>query len=520
MDCRNSSDFPADFTAPGYKPLPGVHECERSILGLCLREPDNAPSVISALPGPHVFDVPQHRRIFEAIRDTCAEGKKPDLPTVGNRLFAAKADDSDTIITYASDLMDEGFLSLAGQHCATIKEDYARRRLHTEAWIAGEKLKRGESVSEVLSRLSSQSAKIYLSLESDAYPVLTIPEILDRSECISWAIEGIVPANGVTILSGDSGVGKTWLAVDLGIAYALGRKWLGRFSTTPGPVLFIDEESGTELLAERLRCLAQDSFKQQIPLLTVVWQRVELDTPEGKDRLKTTIRKYSAKLVVVDSLVRVHSRDENSAGEMKIVMTALADIARNEDCAFLVTHHTRKKTQYANQASQMLRGTTEIKAAADAHLYAEKIREGQIRVIHEKSRFRPGIPPFVVTIESDGCRVRLTAEDEQRTKVQRAEHSIVEYLTSAGEPLLRRDLEAACKDEGTSKRTFSDALGSLRNKGIVDSDWAPVATDNGGEKPLMRVFLKAGDGGANGNGPQAETSGRGQTPKPAPEASG
>ena len=520
MNCRNSSDFPADFTAPGYKPLPGVHECERSILGLCLREPGNAPSVILALPGPEVFDDPRHRRIFKAIRDTCAEGKKPDLPTVGNRLFAATADDTDTIITYASDLMDEGFLSLAGQHCAAIKEDYARRRLHTEAWIAGEKLKRGESVSEVLSRLSLELGKIYLSLESDAYPVLTIPEILDGSECISWAVKGIIPANGVTILSGDSGVGKTWLAVDLGIASALGRKWLGRFTTTPGPVLFIDEESGTDLLAERLRCLADDPFRQQIPLVSVVCQRVELDTPGGRDRLKATVRRHSAKLVIVDSLVRVHSRDENSASEMKIIMTAFADIARNEDCAFLVTHHTRKKTQYANQASQMLRGTTEIKAAADAHLYAEKLREGQIRVFHEKSRFGPEIPPFVVTMESNGGRARLTAEDERRTKVQKAEHSIVEHLTSAGEPLLRRDLEAACADEGTSKRTFSDALGSLRSKGIVHSDRVPIATDNGGVKGLMRIFLRARGDEANGNGPQAETSWRGRTPKPASEASG
>lgn len=308
-------------------------------------------------------------------------------------------------------------------------------------------------------------------------------------------------------------MGKTWLALDLGIAFALGLKWLGRFTTAPGPVLFVDEESGTDLLAERLRYLAIDSFKQQIPLLTAVFQRVELDTPEGKDRLKATIREHGAKLVIVDSLVRVHSRDENSASEMKILMRAFADIARNEDCAFLVTHHTRKRTRYGNQPSQMPRGTTEIKAAVDAHLYAEKLCEGQIRVVHEKSRFAPEMPPFVVTIESDGCRVRLAAGDEQRTKVQKAERSIVEHLTSTGDPLLRRDLEAACVDKGTSKRTFSDALKSLRNKGRIDSD-------NGGKGRLMRIFLKDGDDEANSTGPQTETSGRGQTPKPAPAASG
>lgn len=520
MDCRDSSDFPADFTAPGYRPLPSIHACERSILGFTLREPERALSVISALPGPYVFHDPRHRRIFEAIRDISAEGKKPDLLMVGNRLFAARDDASETIVAYASDLISEGVPSLAGQHCAMIKEDYARRRLHTVAWIAMEELRRGESVSEVLSKLSLQVAKIHWSHESNAYPVLTVPEILDNSECISWAVEGIIPANGVTILSGDSGVGKTWLAVDLGIAFALGLKWLGRFTTEPGPALLIDEESGVELLAERLRCLASGSFKQQIPLLTAVYERVALDTPEGKDRLKATIRKHSAKLVIVDSLVRVHSRDENSASEMKILMTAFADIARKENCAFLITHHTRKRTQYTNQASQMLRGTTEIKAAVDAHLYAEKLCEGQIRVVHEKSRFAPEIPPFVVTIESDGGHVRLTAEDEQRTKVQNAEHSIVEHLTSVGEPLLRRDLEAICEEEGTSKRTFSDALHSLRNKGRIDSDRAMIATDDGGEKRLMRVFLKDGDDEANCDGPQAETSGRGQTPKPAPAASG
>jgi len=520
MDCRDSSDFPTDVTAAGYKPLPGVYECERSILGLCLREPNEAPSVISALPGPQVFDDPQHRRIFEAICATCAEGKRPDLQTVGNRLFAAKADDNDKIITYASDLIDEGFLSLVGQHCAIIKEDYARRQLHTEAWTAIDELKKGVSVSEVLSRLSLQLANIYQSHESNAYCVLTVPEILEKSEHISWAVEGIIPANGVTLLSGDSGVGKTWLALDLAVACALGLNWLGRSTKMPGPVLFIDEESGTDLLADRFRCLVTASRRQQIPLFTAVFQRVELDTPEGKDKLKATIRKHGVRLVVVDSLVRVHSRDENSASEMKVLMAAFSEIARTETCAFLVTHHTRKKTQYANQASQMLRGTTEIKAAADAHLYAEKICEGQIRVVHEKSRFAPEIQPFIVAMESDRGRIRLTVDDEQRTKVQKAERSIVEHLTSAGDPVLRRELEAACSDRGISKRTFSNALGSLRNKGTVDSDWARNATDNVGERRLMRVFLKAGDDGANSSGPSPGTSVRGQTPKPASEGNG
>lgn len=182
MDCRDSSDFTADFTAPGYKSLPGIHGCERAVLGLSLREPDNAPSVISALPGPLVFNDPMHRKIFEAIRDTCAEGKKPDLPTVQNRLVAAKADDSDMIVTYASDLIDEGFLSRTDQHCAMIEEDYARRRLHTVAWIAMEELRRGEPASEVLSKLSLQAVRSINYANSMLTPFLQFPK--------SWTSQG------------------------------------------------------------------------------------------------------------------------------------------------------------------------------------------------------------------------------------------------------------------------------------------------------------------------------------------
>jgi len=66
---------------------------------------------------------------------------------------------------------------------------------------------------------------------------------------VKWPIEGIIPSNGFGMTAGGSGVGKTWLLLDLAISVAKGALWLGTFATTQGPVLYVDEESGIALLA-------------------------------------------------------------------------------------------------------------------------------------------------------------------------------------------------------------------------------------------------------------------------------
>ncbi|MEJ7703487.1 MAG: AAA family ATPase [Geodermatophilaceae bacterium] len=66
-----------------------------------------------------------------------------------------------------------------------------------------------------------------------------------------WAVPGII-AEGLTLLAGAPKVGKSWLALGLGIAVATGGKALGALDVTAGDVLYLALEDPPRRLQERL----------------------------------------------------------------------------------------------------------------------------------------------------------------------------------------------------------------------------------------------------------------------------
>ena len=57
----------------------------------------------------------------------------------------------------------------------------------------------------------------------------------------TWLIEGLLPAQGLADLYGDSGVGKSFLALDWSAHVATGRDWLGN-TVQQGGVAYICSE--------------------------------------------------------------------------------------------------------------------------------------------------------------------------------------------------------------------------------------------------------------------------------------
>src|SRR4051812_45580402 len=71
-----------------------------------------------------------------------------------------------------------------------------------------------------------------------------------------WLVDGLVPDEGVTIISGSPGSFKTWLYMELAVKVATGKLAFGHFNTKQTGVLIIDEESGKRRLQKRFKQLA------------------------------------------------------------------------------------------------------------------------------------------------------------------------------------------------------------------------------------------------------------------------
>jgi len=310
--------------------------------------------------------------------------------------------------------------------------------------------------------------------ESGRYEAITLEELATREDlAVEWCVDGLIPQGGRVLLVGDPGVGKTWLLASLALCVASGKPWLGHFETMKGPVVVIDEENGLAVLRERY-CLLADGL--ELPTSSdvhlVAGQGLDLCKRADVDSLLDLLGEIGPSLLILDSYLRVHSANENSAQEMAEVQRTITEIARDVGCAVVIAHHTRKFSKEAsNRADQRVRGSSDIVAAHDSLIGVSRVAEG-LRVRHIKSRVGPELAPFDVALAVEGASATLDyrgeAPDAQDGKAERAETLILDLLAEG--PRQRKEIIDAGKSERLSEATMDGALSRLRGSGQVESD--------------------------------------------------
>lgn len=226
-----------------------------------------------------------------------------------------------------------------------------------------------------------------------------LKEILNRDfEDNQWVVESLIPFPGITIISGSPGSYKTWLTQAIAISVAEENPFLDKFRVpNSGKVLFIDKENHLKLVKKRFQMLNCSSDK----IIYSTDQEWRVDKSTDMSCLINSIKKINPRLVVFDSLLRIHGKDENSASEMSEVFEELNKV-KNTGTAILLTHHHRKS--YSNQPSeksQQMRGSSDILAAIDSHIAVEPKSDGSKLLFHQnKLRQDTAMEPFQVSVQT------------------------------------------------------------------------------------------------------------------------
>lgn len=212
-----------------------------------------------------------------------------------------------------------------------------------------------------------------------------------------WLIESLIPKQGITALSGNPGDFKTWTTIHIALCVARNLPVFNRFKVDQGGVLVVDEEDHIRLLKKRLGSLgAQDSDN----IFYLSQSGLKVDLVEVRNQILTIVKEKDIKLLILDSLVRVHSQEENDAGGMAKVFKGLQDFIR-VGVSILFTHHHRKQQGFGtNNPGQSMRGSSDILAAVDCHITVEKNRDEENKLVFKQSKLRQGeaLKPFEVKI--------------------------------------------------------------------------------------------------------------------------
>jgi hypothetical protein len=292
-------------------------------------------------------------------------------------------------------------------------------------------------------------------------PIVALEDVDVKAEP-DWLIRGLLPAAACAFVVADPKVGKSWFVDDAALAVASGKPFLRREVARQAPVLFVPAEDPIPSWASRLEglALARGLERKGLPIHAVDVPAVSIDDGETLGRLRVTIERLGAALVVLDPLAMLHGADENNAGEMLAVLRGLRRVSRETGAAVLVTHHASKPNGTNRRRTHRIRGSSALFGWADVIVMLELVEKaGVVRVDTEARAFRPPLP-FGIWLEEakgDDGRQRYwhevePLEDDELAKVKT---NIVRALEKVGGPLTRN---ALFEKVGGARGKFLDAV--------------------------------------------------------------
>lgn len=205
-----------------------------------------------------------------------------------------------------------------------------------------------------------------------------------------WLVDKLICKGDLTMMIGEPGVGKSWLAMALAVGVAeghttfLGRALAAGTGAHPSRVLYVDEENPEALVPYRLRKLGLSNEGME-NIRYLHRQGVRLD--KHPDRLLDEAMDWEPNLIVLDSLTRLHTKDENHAGEVAgLFNDGINPLARETGATTLVLHHVNKGDSPSSFARA--RGSGDLSASIDSGLdVRDADTSGGIYISHYKSRW-------------------------------------------------------------------------------------------------------------------------------------
>lgn len=197
-------------------------------------------------------------------------------------------------------------------------------------------------------------------------------EELMRLPPMDWTVRNLVPSSGLFCIYGQSGSGKTFLALDLACAIAMHSRWFGE-PVKNSPVVYaaLEGEAG---IAQRLQAWEIHSGKTAPKNLNFIIKNFGLMSSNDCLELSNEIRtKMGPNAVLfIDTLNRASpTADENTSADMGLVIQNAKLLADAINGLVVLVHHSGK------DQSKKMRGHSSLYAAMDGVLEVTKDKFGQ-----------------------------------------------------------------------------------------------------------------------------------------------
>jgi DNA-binding transcriptional ArsR family regulator len=285
-----------------------------------------------------------------------------------------------------------------------------------------------------------------------------------------WLVEGVLPLGSFGVLYSPPGLGKTFLALDMGRSIAAGVPWQGR-DVKKGPVLYIAAE-GRSGLKPRRRAWNQEHSRDKCPGMFYLPEPVQLTTNDDLEALMIGIDALGRKpiLIVIDTLARCFvGRDENHALDMGLLVAAVDRLRAATGAAVLLIHHSGKPRSGNRQSKE--RGSSALGGAADVMMSLVAQKHGLALKCEKQKEAEPFEPISfrlkTVTIGDglESCVVVSDAIEAEPALDEKHESALDVLATFRGASTTTGEWRKAT---GIPERTFYRIVDDLMEAGAID----------------------------------------------------
>ena len=206
------------------------------------------------------------------------------------------------------------------------------------------------------------------------FDLVHVAEVAER-EPPQWLIENVLPKQDLAMLYGESGSGKSFVALDIAFAIATGLNWNG-LPTEKHPVVWIAAEAAGSM-RNRTKAYAQaKGVALENADLWVIGETPSLMDTEESIALAEAVRSKKPGLIIVDTLAAASiGANENSGEDMNVVMGACRMLHETTGALVMLIHHTGK------DLSRGARGWSGIKGAMHTEMtvsYHQDMRKFEV----------------------------------------------------------------------------------------------------------------------------------------------
>ena len=321
-------------------------------------------------------------------------------------------------------------------------------------------------------------------------------EIIDALELLrkpaprrQWCVEPWIPHREVTLISGDGGIGKSTIGLQLCAASAASLLWFG-LEVRSGAALYVsceDDIDEIHLRLEQIMAHHSDADLSRLHILSLAGIDAVLAKPLNGcmkptqlfQDIEKAIQHHNTRLLILDAAADVYGGDEVNRSQTRAFIQILRGLAIRRSCAVVLLAHPSVD---AMKTGRGYSGSTQWNNSVRSRLYFSRATtsnecepDPDLRILELAKSNRGKIGQKIFMRWYDGCFVLDGANEtgiERLNKTLKAESTFLELLDAYNDrgrhvsdksganyaPKIFSDDEAAA---GITKKQFKDAMNRL-----------------------------------------------------------